>query len=55
MVKQMMELSGGEILEYMAGMYEQMGMTKSGTEMFQGKQCTVFKEIWARYLYGKAL
>jgi hypothetical protein len=55
MVKQMMELSGGEILEYMAGMYEQMGMTKSGTEMFQGKQCTVFKGDMGKVLIWKGL
>ncbi|MDX9904692.1 MAG: hypothetical protein RB288_11530 [Bacteroidales bacterium] len=55
MVKQMMELSGGDILEYMAGMYEQMGMTKSGTEMFQGKQCTVFKGDMGKVLIWKGL
>lgn len=55
MVKQMMELSGGDILEYMADMYEQMGMTKSGTEMFQGKQCTVFKGDMGRVLIWKGL
>ncbi len=55
MVKQMMELSGGDILEYMAGMYEQMGMAKSGTEMFQGKQCTVFKGDMGKVLIWKGL
>ncbi|MDF1559873.1 MAG: hypothetical protein P1P83_06665 [Bacteroidales bacterium] len=55
MVKQMMELSGGDILEYMAGMYEQMGMTKSGTEMFQGKQCTVFKGDMGKVLIWNGL
>ena len=55
MIKQMMELSGGDILEYMAGMYEQMGMTKSGTEMYQGKQCTVFKGDMGKVLIWKGL
>jgi hypothetical protein len=55
MVKQMMELSGGDIIEYMAGMYEQMGMTKSGTEMYQGKQCTVFKGDMGKVLIWKGL
>lgn len=55
MAKQMMELSGGDILEYMAGMYEQMGMTKSGTEMFQGKECTVFKGDMGKVLIWKGL
>lgn len=55
MVKQMMEISGGDILEYMAGMYEQMGMTKSGTETFQGKECTVFKGDLGRVLIWKGL
>jgi len=55
MVKQMMEVSGGDILEYMAGMYEQMGMTKSGTEMFQGKQCTVFKGDMGKVLIWKGI
>jgi hypothetical protein len=55
MVKKMMELSGGDILEYMAGMYEQMGMTKSGTEMFQGKECTVFKGDMGKVLIWKGL
>jgi len=55
MVKQMMELSGGDILEYMAGMYEQMGLTESGIEMFQGKQCTVFKGDMGKVLIWKGL
>lgn len=55
MVKKMMELSGGDILEYMAGMYEQMGMAKSGTEMFQGKECTVFKGDMGKVLIWKGL
>ncbi len=53
--KQMLELSGGDILEYMAGMYEQMGMTKSGTEMFQGKECTVFKGAPGKVLIWKGV
>ncbi len=55
MVKKMMELSGGDILDYMAGMYEQMGMTKSGTEMFKGKQCTVFKGDMGKVLTWKGI
>ena len=55
MVKQMMEISGGDILEYMAGMYEQMGLTKSGTEKFQGKECTVFKGELGKVLIWKGV
>ncbi len=45
----------GDILEYMAGMYEQMGMSKRGTEMFQGKQCTVFKGDMGKVLIWKGI
>ena len=55
LVKQTMELSGGDILEYMAGMYEQMGMTKCGTEMFQDRECTVFKGDMGKVLIWKGL
>lgn len=55
MVKQMMELSEGDILEYMTGMYEKMGMTKSGTEVFQGKECTVFKGDLGKVLIWKGV
>lgn len=55
MMKQMMELPGGDILDYMAGMYEQMGMTKSGTETFQGKECTVFKGEMGKVLVWKGI
>jgi hypothetical protein len=43
MVKMMMDKTGAEIEAYTASMYEQMGMKKSGTEMFQGKECTLYK------------
>jgi hypothetical protein len=55
MARQMMELSSGDILEYMAGMYEQMGMTKSGTETFRGKECTVFKGDLGKVLVWKGI
>jgi len=43
MGKMIMESSGNEMESYFASMYEQIGMVKSGTEMFQGKECTVYK------------
>jgi hypothetical protein len=43
MLKMLMGSSGTEIESYMASMYEQIGMKESGSEMFQGKQCTVYK------------
>ncbi|MDD4109862.1 MAG: hypothetical protein PHH93_14190 [Prolixibacteraceae bacterium] len=43
MVKMMMGKSKEEMEALTASMYEQMGMTKSGTEMFQGKECAVYK------------
>lgn len=43
MIKMLAESAGQDIVSYMAGMYEKMGMTQNGTEMFQGKECTVFK------------
>lgn len=55
MAKKMMELSGGDILKYMADMYEQMGMTQSGTENFQGKECTVFKGDMGKVLIWKGI
>jgi hypothetical protein len=55
MIKMMMEPSGEDIMSYMAGMYKQMGMTESGTEMFQGKQCTVFKGDMGKVLVWKGI
>lgn len=43
MVKAMMEKSPEEMEAFTGSMYEKMGMTKSGTEMFLGKECTVYK------------
>jgi hypothetical protein len=43
MVKMMMGKSKEEMESLTASMYEQMGMAKSGTEMLQGKECTVYK------------
>lgn len=53
--KMLMEASGKDIMTYMAGMYEQMGMTESGTEMCQGKECTVFKGDMGKVLIWKGI
>jgi len=50
-----MESSGQDILSYMATMYEQMGLTRSGTETFQGKECTVFKGDMGKVLIWKGI
>jgi hypothetical protein len=55
MIKMMMEASGKEMESYMAKMYEQIGMTKSGTEIFQGKECTVFKGDMGKVLIWKGI
>lgn len=55
MFKMLAESSGKDILSYMAGMYEEMGMTESGTEMFQGKECTVFKGDMGKVLIWKGI
>ncbi len=55
MVKNLMESSGKDVLSYMATMYEQMGMTRSGTEMFRGKECTVFKGDMGKVLIWKGV
>lgn len=36
-------------------MYGQMGMQQSGTEIFQGKECTVFKGDIGKVLIWKGL
>lgn len=43
MAQMMMDKTGEEMDAYTASMYEQMGIKKSGTEMFQGKECTLYK------------
>lgn len=55
MVKAMMEKSPEELESFTASMYEQMGMMKSGTEMFQGKECTVYKGDMGKVLIWKGL
>jgi hypothetical protein len=55
MIKMLAESSGQDILSYMAGMYEQMGLIKSGTETFQGKECTVFKGDLGKVLIWKGI
>lgn len=47
--------SAEEIESLTASMYEQMGMAKSGTEMFQGKECTVYKGDMGKVLIWKGL
>ncbi len=55
MIKMLMDSSGEDMLSYMAGMYEQMGMTESGTETFQDKECTVFKGDMGKVLIWKGI
>ena len=47
--------SAEEMETLTASMYEQMGMAKSGTEMFQGKACTVYKGDMGKVLIWKGL
>lgn len=55
MVKAMMEKSPEEMESFTASMYEKMGMVKSGTEMFQGKECTIYKGDMGKILIWKGL
>ncbi len=55
MVKMMMGKSKEEMESLTASMYEQMGMTKSGTEMLQGKECTVYKGDMGKVLIWKGI
>ena len=55
MIKMLMDSSGQDILSYMTGMYEQMGLIKSGTETFQGKECTVFMGDLGKALIWKGI
>jgi len=55
MAKMLMESAGKDFMSYMADMYKQMGLTESGTEMFQGKQCTVFKGDMGKVLIWKGI
>jgi len=55
MIKMLAESSGKDMLSYMAGMYEQMGLIKSETETFQGKECTVFKGDMGKVLIWKGI
>jgi Neuraminidase (sialidase) len=54
-VKSMIGKSKEEIESLTASMYEQMGMAKSGTETFQGKECTVYKGDMGEVLFWKGL
>jgi len=47
--------SAEEMESLTASMYEQMGMAKSGTEMFQGKAYTVYKGDMGKVLIWKGL
>jgi len=55
MIKMLTESSGDDILSYLADMYKQMGMTESGTENFQGKECTLFKGGMGKVLIWKGI
>lgn len=55
MIKMLTESAEKDILSYMTGMYEQMGMTQSGTENFQGKECTVYKGDMGKILIWKGI
>jgi hypothetical protein len=55
MVKMLTESSGNDVLSYMSAMYEQMGLTKSGTETFQGKECTVYRGDIGKVLLWKGI
>lgn len=55
MIKMMMETPGKEIEAYTEEMYQKMGMSKSGTETFQGKECTVFSGDMGKVLIWKGL
>jgi hypothetical protein len=55
MSKMMMETTGGDIMKMMTDMYGQMGMEQSGTEMFEGKECTVFKGDMGKVLIWEGL
>lgn len=55
MLKSLVESSGKDILSYMASMYEQMGMTKSGKETFLGKDCDVFRGPLGEVLVWKGI
>ena len=55
MAKMLMDTSRGDIMTIMADMYGQMGMHQSGTEMFQGKECAVFKGDIGKVLIWKGL
>jgi hypothetical protein len=55
MSKMMMETSGGDIMKMMTDMYGQMGLEQSGTEMFEGKECTVFKGDMGKVLIWEGL
>ncbi|MDM8003384.1 MAG: hypothetical protein QUS66_10840 [Bacteroidota bacterium] len=54
-IKMMMESSGGDILYQTAQIYEQLGLKESGTEIFKGKECIVFKGEMGKVLIWKGL
>lgn len=55
MANMMAGKTGEEMVAYTASMYEQMGMKKSGTEMFQGKECTLYKGDMGKVLIWNGL
>ncbi|MBN1387642.1 MAG: hypothetical protein JW965_04300 [Bacteroidales bacterium] len=55
MIKMMMEAKEGDMESYTTSMYEQMGMMRSGTEMYQGKECTVYKGDLGKVLIWKGI
>jgi len=55
MLKTLVESSGKDVLAYMATMYEQMGMTRSGKETFMGKECDVYRGPVGQVLLWKGI
>lgn len=55
MIKMLAESDGKDMLSYMTTLYKQMGMEQSGTEMFQGKECIVYKGDMGKVLIWKGI
>jgi len=51
----MVESAEKDMLSYLTKMYEQMGMAQSGTEVFQGKKCTVYKGEMGKVLIWEGI
>lgn len=54
-IKMVMESSEGDMLFHTEQIYEQLGLRESGTEMFKGKECIVFKGEIGKVLIWKGL